>query len=131
MEFDLSSGRKIEMIDITERIKSLVEKSGVKEGVCVIYVPHATAAIVVNENEPKLIKDFEKVLETMLKGRKYEHEGEYGNTVAHIWSCLLGPEKTIIVENGKLKLGTWQRIFFCELDGPRDYRKVKIKIVEG
>lgn len=131
MEFDISTNKKIEMIDITDRIKKIVEKSGVKEGVCVIFLPHSTAAIVINENEPKLIKDFENTLGTLLEGREYIHEKEYGHTQANLWGGMLGPEKTVIIEEGKIKLGTWQRIFLCELDGPRDYRKIKIKIIEG
>lgn len=131
MEFDISTSKKIEMIDVTNKIKNIVEKSGVKNGICVVFVPHATAAIVINENEPKLLSDVEKTLAALLKSRKFEHNDEYGNTEAHFWSIILGPEKTFIIEDGKIKLGIWQKIFLCELDGPRDYRKINIKIVEG
>ena len=131
MEFDISTTKKTELVDITSKVKNIVEKSGVDNGICTVFVPHATAAVIINENEPKLISDFEKTLTTLLKRSDYKHNKEYGNTEAHLWSILLGPEKTLIIEDGKVKLGTWQKIFLCELDGPRDYRKVKVKIIEG
>lgn len=108
-----------ELIDITERVQRAVRELGISEGVCVIFVPHTTAAITINEHADPSVK--EDILTTLGKlvpaGAHYQHVE--GNAHAHIRASLLGHSVTVPIEDGKIALGTWQGIFFCEFDGPR------------
>lgn len=127
MEFTLSTSRKEEFMDITGRVESLVGKSGVKNGLCVVYTPHTTAAITINENaDPSVVVDVLASLGDIVKDVGFSHVE--GNSPAHVKSLLVGCSETVIVEDGRLKLGTWQGIYFCEFDGPRT-RKVYVKVV--
>lgn len=116
-----------EMIDITAEIAAAISKNNVKSGVCTIFVPHTTAGITINENaDPSVRKDFINVFEKLIpKYERYSHAE--GNSPAHIKSSIFGPSLNIIIEDGKLMLGTWQGIFFCEFDGPRN-RKIYLQI---
>jgi len=119
-----------EFVDITAEIQSLIDNAGIKSGVCHVYVPHTTAAVTVNEGaDPSVTRD---ILNTLSK--LVPHSGTYfhteGNSDAHIKTSLVGSSKTIIIDEGKLLLGTWQSVFFCEFDGPR-HRRVTVKIAEG
>lgn len=121
---------RAELVDITSKIEDAVRESKVKSGVCHIFVPHTTAAVTINENaDPSVKRDilgsFEKLVPS---GGVYEHTE--GNAAAHIKSAITGTDKTVFIEDGILKLGTWQGVFFCEFDGPRQ-RSVFIRIVEG
>ncbi|KPK42766.1 MAG: hypothetical protein AMJ78_01235 [Omnitrophica WOR_2 bacterium SM23_29] len=119
---------KTELLDITDRVEKALEESQVKEGFCVIFAPHTTAALTVNENaDPSVKEDILSELNRLvpINGR-YRHTE--GNAAAHIKSSIVGCSKSIIIENGNLSLGTWQGIFFCEFDGPRK-REVWIKII--
>ncbi len=109
----------MEMVDVTASIRRLVKDAGVSRGMCHLYVPHTTAGITINENtEPTVRKDLIKeLLEAIPLQEDYVRAD--GNTTAHILSSLLGSSQSIFVENGKLMLGTWQAIYFCEFDGPR------------
>jgi secondary thiamine-phosphate synthase enzyme len=127
MEFSLSTSRREEFIDITRRIEGLLEKSGVKNGLCVVYTPHTTAAITINENaDPSVAGDMLASLGDIVKDVGFSHIE--GNSPAHVKSSLVGCSVTMLVEDGRLKLGTWQGVYLCEFDGPRT-RSVYIKVV--
>jgi len=127
---NVRTSRRNELVDITDAVRSVVRESGIKSGICVLYCPHTTAALTVNENaDPSVRVDInEHLSELVPHGKRYHHLE--GNADSHIKSVLVGPSLTLIVEDGDVILGTWQGIFFCEFDGPRS-RKVYVKIVEG
>ena len=129
-EISLKTNGRTQFIDITRQVDSVVVQSGVKEGICVIYVPHTTAGVIINENaDPSVKTDIKNHLEELVPWNKpYEHAE--GNASAHIKSSIVGVSQTLIIENGKLVLGTWQGIFFCEFDGPRT-RRVYVKVMRG
>ena len=127
--FQVKTSKQNEFIDITGSVQEAAQKTGVEDGVCIIYVPHTTAAITINENaDPSVTQDIMMMLNQIVpsKGR-YQHLE--GNSPAHIKSSLMGCSKTVFIESGKLTLGTWQGIFFCEFDGPRS-RKVYVKVMK-
>ena len=122
-EFKISTKKKYEMADITEEIEKAVE--GVKEGVVTVYVPHATAAIVINENaDPNLCDDFLQALDKLVPEGVWKHDKIDNNGAAHIKAAILGPSESIPVKDGKLMLGTWQSPILVELDGPRERRVI-------
>lgn len=116
-----------DFIDITDEVASVVAESGIADGICVVFTPHTTAAVTINENADP---DVQRDLVTGLNGLAFEKmkffHGE-GNSPAHLKSSLIGCSETMIVENGRLVLGTWQGIYLCEFDGPRT-RKVCISV---
>ena len=129
MNLSIKTTKKTEMIDITSMITNAVKSSGIKEGLCMLFVPHTTAAITVNENaDPSVKSDI-----LMILNRIVPWEADYrhleGNSPAHIKSTLVGVSEQLAIEKGGLVLGTWQGIFFCEFDGPRT-RKIILKIYE-
>jgi len=128
--FQVKTSGKIDFIDITQLVQETVEKIGVKEGICFIYVPHTTAAVTINENaDPSVCKDIIMELNKIVPFEdRYQHLE--GNSPAHIKASLLGPSQALIVESGRLALGTWQGIFLCEFDGPRS-RKVYVKVMKA
>jgi len=122
MAHTLRTKAREELIDITRTVEEDVRSSGIKEGLCVVYVPHTTAAVTINEDaDPSVREDILRQLKN-LAPRKGEYSHLEGNSDAHIKSSLLGASQTIPVHEGCLVLGTWQGIFFCEFDGPRDRR---------
>ncbi|MFW5800063.1 MAG: secondary thiamine-phosphate synthase enzyme YjbQ [Spirochaetota bacterium] len=124
----VSTGKKVDMIDITGDIRKIVSQSGVNEGICVVYVPHTTAGITINEGaDPDVRTDIMMALKSF-NFEKLPFRHSEGNSPSHSKASIIGASETIIIEGGKLALGTWQSIFFCEYDGPRS-RKVYIKIV--
>jgi len=125
----VKSSRRIDFIDITHSVQEVIRKSGVGEGVCHLFIPHTTAAVTINENaDPSVTRDIMMMLNKLIPSEDdYRHLE--GNSSAHIKSSLLGCSETVFVESGKLVLGTWQGIFFCEFDGPRS-RKVYVKVVK-
>lgn len=124
---EISTRSRSDLYDITPDVLKIVKISKVKSGICQIYIPHTTAGIMINENaDPSVIRDILKTLE-MLIPEKGDYQHSEGNSDAHIKSSLVGIEKYVFIEDGKLKLGTWQGIFFCEFDGPRQ-RKILVKI---
>jgi len=126
----LSTEKKQELIDITDSVNSIVDKSNVKEGLCNIFAMHATAAIIINENaDPNICLDTLDALNKMIKEGVWRHDSLDGNAASHIKSTILGPSETIPINNGELQLGTWQSISLVELDGPRNNRKIVITIV--
>jgi len=115
------------MVDITDKVRTLLRESKIKSGICYVFVPHTTAAVTINENaDPDVIKDIIRTLDKLIPLNDHYRHIE-GNAAAHVKSSLLGASQTVFIENGDLVLGTWQSIFFCEFDGPRT-RKVFIKL---
>jgi secondary thiamine-phosphate synthase enzyme len=114
------------MVDLTSLVQKEISKVGVAEGVCLVYVPHTTAGITINEGaDPAVCRDMvEKLNELVPPGAGYRHTE--GNADSHIKASLMGSSVSVVVEKGRLLLGTWQKIFFCEFDGPRS-RKVYVK----
>src|SRR5215207_6768527 len=120
-----------QVLDITDEIRGVLQASGIRDGQCTIYTPHATAAITINENaDPNIGVDFLAALRKMI----IEHDGWLhdrvdNNAAAHIKSALIGPSQTIPLSGGQLSLGTWQNVFFCEFDGPRRVRKIIVSVL--
>ena len=116
-----------ELVDITAEVQKIVRTSDVRDGLCMVYVPHTTAAVTINESaDPSVKADILMVLNKIIPwDAGYRHLE--GNSAAHIKSSLVGASELIAIENGRLVLGTWQGIFFCEFDGPRT-RKVHVKV---
>jgi len=113
------------MIDLTARVADIVSETGVDEGLCNVYVTHATAAIVINENDdPNVCVDVLDLLDRLIPAGVWRHDKVDGNAASHIQATILGPSETIPVRGGKLLLGTWQAVMLVELDGPRDRRVV-------
>ncbi len=128
---DIQTTTRTELIDITDRVRAVVKESGIKEGICVISTRHTTSGITVNENERGLRADILEMLETLIpENKSYAHNQIDNNADSHLRAVLLGNSATIPIEDGHLVLGTWQSIFFVELDGPRN-RNVNIKIIES
>jgi secondary thiamine-phosphate synthase enzyme len=126
----VKTSAKTDFIDITRLVEEAVRKSGVKDGVCWVYVPHTTAAVTINENaDPSVSEDILMELNKIVPFQDRYHHSE-GNSAAHIKASLIGSSVTIFVESGRLVLGTWQGIFFCEFDGPRN-RQVFVKAVKS
>jgi len=128
--FDVITHAKDELIDITSSVKNIITNSQVKKGVCFIYVPHTTAGGTINENaDPSVKSDILMALRDIVPDSlPYRHME--GNSPGHVKSTLVGCSASILMNNGSLSLGTWQGIFFCEFDGPRN-RKVFVKIIPG
>ncbi len=125
MNIEVNSGARREMIDITSKVAAAVEGAG--DGLCHVFVPHTTAAVVINEHaDPDVARDLTAAYEAMVPQIRFAHAE--GNSDAHLMATLLGSSVTVPVEGGRLRLGTWQGIFFVELDGPRS-RKVWVSLV--
>jgi secondary thiamine-phosphate synthase enzyme len=125
MNIEVRSGAHREMIDITRDVAAAVEGAG--DGLCHVYVPHTTAAVVINEHaDPDVARDLTAAYEAMVPQIRFAHAE--GNSDAHLMATLLGSSVTVPVEAGRLRLGTWQGIFFVELDGPRS-RKVWVSLL--
>ena len=124
----IKTARRTHFVDITREVESVVRDSRVSSGVCYVYVPHTTAGVAINEHaDPDVARDVEGIFDRLIP-----HEGPYrhaeGNTDSHMKAILTGTGQTVLVANGKLALGTWQGIFLCEFDGPRE-RTVFVKVV--
>ncbi len=128
-QFSVRTSNHCEMIDITVQVRSILRESGYQSGVCQVYVPHTTAGVTINENaDPDVPRDILATLERLvpLHGN-YRHSE--GNADAHVKASLMGSSQTVFFENGALVLGTWQSLFFCEFDGPRN-RSVFVKLIQ-
>jgi secondary thiamine-phosphate synthase enzyme len=120
-EFCVRTKRPQEMVDITGRVADLVRQSGVGDGICLVFVPHATAAVVINENaDPNVCEDILDALAGLVPEGKWRHDRIDDNAAAHIKATILGPSQAVPVREGCLRLGTWQSLMLAELDGPRD-----------
>ena len=128
MQLTIKTHNQTEMIDITSQIEQLLDGQALKDGICMIYVPHTTAAVTINESaDPSVREDILMVLNQMVPWKApYRHLE--GNSPAHVKTSLIGSSELIRIENGRLTLGTWQGIFFCEFDGPRT-RKANVTIL--
>lgn len=127
--FNVRSSKRCELIDITRDIGACISESGVQSGLVCIYIPHTTAGVAINENaDPDVKRDLLFALDRAVPNSGFMH-GE-GNSDAHTKALMTGFSVTVIVENGRLMLGTWQNIYFCEFDGPRS-RKVFVKILKS
>ena len=122
VDFEVRSKRRAELIDVTARVAEAVERSGVRDGTCHVFVPHTTAGVTINEGaDPDVARDIESHLNELVpKEAAFQHAE--GNSDSHIKTVLIGPSCTAPVREGKLALGRWQAIFLCEWDGPRTRR---------
>jgi secondary thiamine-phosphate synthase enzyme len=121
--------RRTQLVDVTEMVERAVGKAGVSSGVCYVYVPHTTAGVIINEHfDPDVAADLEGVFERLVPHRGPYRHGE-GNSDSHAKAAITGTSQVIFVEEGKLALGRWQGVFFCEFDGPRE-RKMWVKIAK-
>ena len=129
-EISVSTNSRVEFIDITGEVENIVRESRVSSGVCYIYIPHTTAAVTINENaDPSVRRDIISELGKIVPfDDNYSHYE--GNSAAHIKSSMIGSSEVVMIEGGRLLLGTWQGIYFCEFDGSRR-RRVIVKVVEG
>lgn len=125
---NITTKARFYITDITSQIQSCITKSNVKSGIAVIFIPHTTAGVSINENaDPDVIYDLKKIFNNIIpEHNQYKHIE--GNSQAHALSTLTSPSLTVIIEKGKIVLGTWQSIYFMEYDGPRN-RKVHIQIM--
>jgi secondary thiamine-phosphate synthase enzyme len=129
--FELATRQRDQYIDITGRVRDVVANSGVQSGVAIVYIPHTTAGVTINENaDPDVVHDTLLQLDRMVPwSQPFYRHGE-GNSAAHVKASMMGSSVTVIIEQGKLVLGRWQGIWFCEFDGPRT-RQVHIKVIGG
>ena len=125
---NIKTKTRTEFVDITSEIQQVIDEAGIKNGICCMYVPHTTAGITINEGaDPSVVSDIQRTLSKLIPNNlNYSHME--GNSDAHIKSTVVGASKTVIIDDGKLLLGTWQSIFFCEFDGPR-HRRVLVKLI--
>ena len=124
----VKTDRRTQLVDVTAQVQKVVAASGVARGVCYLYVPHTTAAIKINEcADPDVARDVEGALDRLIpKTGPFRHSE--GNSDSHVKAVLVGTSQMVLVEDGKLALGRWQGVFFCEFDGPRD-RRLQVKVV--
>ncbi len=129
-ELTIRTHSRTELVDITAQVTKLVQQSKVRSGLLTLFVPHTTAAVTINENaDPSVQTDILSELNRLIPFTgPYQHTE--GNSAAHVKSTLVGPSQTLFVEEGRMALGTWQGLYFCEFDGPRS-RKVWVKIIPG
>ena len=127
----VNSNKRNELIDINQQVVEIVANSGIKEGLCNVYTPHATCGIMINENyDPNICLDIVDCLKEHIKEGKWRHDRIDDNADSHIKSAIVGPSETIPILNGKLALGTWQSIMLADFDGPRK-RKIIVTIIKS
>ena len=128
-KIELNTNKNTEFVDITTQVQKKISQLEVSDGICVVFVPHTTAGITINENaDPDVVKDILMMLDKKIPAGDSGYRHSEGNSAAHIKASLIGSSVSVIIENGKLQLGTWQGIYFCEFDGPRK-REIWIKVV--
>ncbi len=129
-ELTLSTHRKYQLVDITYEVENIVKESGVRNGLCLVFAPHATAAIIANEHERGLMEDIlRKIREDFPENGKWQHNIIDDNAHAHLASAFIGADRIFPVIDGRLVRGTWQNIFLVEMDGPRGYRRVIVEVI--
>ena len=127
--FSVSTRRRCEMIDITAQVGQVVKKSGIQDGQVTVYTPHTTAGITINENaDPDVPHDILLTLEALIPQNRAGYRHGEGNSDSHVKSSLVGCSERILLEGGRMQLGTWQGIYFCEFDGSRS-RKVMVQVM--
>ncbi|MFH1511338.1 MAG: secondary thiamine-phosphate synthase enzyme YjbQ [Candidatus Woesearchaeota archaeon] len=128
-EIQISTCKRLEVVDITEMVEQIVKKSAIQEGSCLVYTGHATGAIIISENyDPNIGEDIQNCLQALIPAGKWLHDRIDNNGDSHIKASIIGPGKTIPLSNGRLCLGQWQNICFCEFDGPRK-RNIHVKVM--
>ena len=129
MILTVKTRERTELVDVTSDINQIIQKSGIEQGLCMLYVPHTTAAVTINESaDPSVKADMLMILNKIIPWEAgYRHLE--GNSAAHIKTTLVGSSELIAIEGRRLVLGTWQGVFFCEFDGPRN-RKLHVRIIE-
>jgi len=121
--------QRCQMLEVTHQVQDAVRQAGVRDGMVIVHVPHTTAAITINENaDPDVKHDMLRKLETLIPKHESYYQHAEGNSDSHVKTSLVGNSVTVLIENGRLVLGTWQGIQFCEFDGPRQ-RSLQIKVV--
>jgi secondary thiamine-phosphate synthase enzyme len=126
----VTTSRRQELVDITRLVQEVVRKTSTRSGVCIVYCPHTTAAVTINEGaDPDVASDIVEGLGRLIP-EKWGFKHMEGNSDAHLKASLIGPSETLIIDGGRLLLGTWQKIFLCEFDGPRT-RSVAIQVLNG
>jgi len=129
-EFTIKTQDRTDFVNIDREVMQIVRESGVKEGICCIFVPHTTAGITINENaDPDVVRDMKLALERAVPWEAGYAHAE-GNAAAHVKASLVGFSQQVLVEGGRLKFGTWQSLYFCEFDGPRT-RRVWVEILNA
>lgn len=133
VKLSLDSKKPVEIINITGRVTAEIKKVGIKRGLVIISVMHTTACVVINEDEEGLMNDFELIPKLIAENenlcKKFKHNENCTNAVAHISASVIGSQKTLSIQNGEIVLGTWQRVLFFELDGPRQNREIHLNII--
>ncbi|MCI0511961.1 secondary thiamine-phosphate synthase enzyme YjbQ [candidate division KSB1 bacterium] len=126
-EVSIRTNAQVQFINVDHQVRQVIQESGIQQGFCYLFVPHTTAGLTINENaDPDVVRDIIQQLNQLVPfSNQYRHAE--GNSAAHIKSSLVGVSQTIMLENGRLSLGAWQSIFFCEFDGPR-HRKLMVKV---
>ena len=128
-EFTVRTSERFQVVDITDRVEEAVRRSGVRNGLAMVFVPHATAAIILNEYEPRIASDYIELVKQLFKpDYPWRHNAIDNNAHAHLASALIGPLRCLPVSDGSLVRGTWQSILLLELDGPRT-RRVVVQVV--
>ncbi|MCP3925625.1 MAG: YjbQ family protein [Desulfobacterales bacterium] len=128
MEFNIKTNSRTDFIDITDQVQNFVSSTSVEDGICLVFVTHTTAAVTINENaDPAVRTDLKAIFDRIIPWENNYHHME-GNSAAHMKTTITGSSEMIPIENGRLVLGTWQSVFFCEYDGPRR-RKVVVKVI--
>lgn len=132
MQFlNVRTNKRDEFLNITGEIQGVVDRSGISDGACLVYVPHTTAGVTINENaDPDVTRDMLFIFDKMIPWQDDHYKHLEGNSAAHVKASLVGSSCTVPVEKGQLMLGRWQGIYFCEFDGPRS-RSVYVQILEN
>jgi secondary thiamine-phosphate synthase enzyme len=127
--FSVGTNKRNELVDITDKIQDSIDKSGIKDGSVIVFCPHTTAAITINENaDPDVVHDILLTLSELVPQHRSGYQHSEGNSDSHVKSSIIGCSETVLISDGKMKLGTWQGIYFCEFDGPRS-RTVNVQII--
>lgn len=127
-EFSVSTDKRNHMTDITDRVRMIIEESQIKQGDVIVFCPHTTAGITINENaDPSVVHDILLTLSELFPHNRSGYRHAEGNSDSHCKSSTVGCSEQVIIKDGRLQLGTWQGIYFCEFDGPRN-RKVKVQV---
>jgi len=129
-EFAVSTSERFQVVNITSHVEEAVKESGIKNGVCLVFVPHATAAIIANEYETNIVSDYIELIRQVFKpDYKWRHNRIDNNAHAHLASAVIGPSRIFPVREGRIVRGTWQEILLVELDGPRPHRRVIVEVM--
>ncbi len=129
MTLDVRTQRRCEFVDVTRQVEACVAEAGIQRGLCVCFVPHTTAGVTIQENaDPNVTRDLDHKLTELIPHHDPGYRHAEGNSDAHLKSSLLGASQTLLVQNGRLVLGTWQAVYFAEFDGPR-HRKMHVDVI--